>query len=273
MAKYTKYLVIYIEYRLIPEHKYPAAFNDSIETTLFLINNNKKYNIDLNNLILMGDSAGGNLATVIGQQLMERNIVRPKLQVLIYPILQFFDFTLPSYRTNLPKGILGSINHDNFKKFLHYFTGDIVDDSVFQNGHTSPHHKETLSKYVGQHFLPSSRRNFGGIEHLNDTSDRYAKLSAILLSNKVSPLLVDDEYLRRNTPDNTILITTEIDILRDDGFIYAKRLNNLDKRIVHLHYDNLFHGIFGLVYGPLKFDIAAQMIKKVSTLVTQIVEV
>jgi acetyl esterase/lipase len=41
---------------------------------------------------------GGNLATVISQTLIENKVAVPKLQVLIYPIMQFFDFTLPSYR-------------------------------------------------------------------------------------------------------------------------------------------------------------------------------
>lgn len=88
--------------------------------TKYIIQNNVKYLVDLNNLILLGDSAGivyyyyyyylifylklnkcligGNLAAVISQHLIENKIAVPKLQVLIYPILQFFDFTLPSYR-------------------------------------------------------------------------------------------------------------------------------------------------------------------------------
>jgi acetyl esterase/lipase len=41
---------------------------------------------------------GGNLATVISQKLIEQKIAIPKLQVLVYPILQFLDFTLPAYR-------------------------------------------------------------------------------------------------------------------------------------------------------------------------------
>jgi acetyl esterase len=58
MSKNTNSLVIYIEYRLIPEHKYPAALNDCFFVTKHLIKNHKKYSIDLNKVVLMGDSAG-----------------------------------------------------------------------------------------------------------------------------------------------------------------------------------------------------------------------
>lgn len=287
-------MVIYVEYRLIPEHKYPAAYNDSMEATISIIHQHQKYNIDLNNLILMGDSAGGNLATVISQQLIEQNIARPRLQVLIYPILQFFDFTLPSHRIYFPAGVLGSINYENFKMFLSFFTGEEVDDFIFQNGHTTAAHKEKFSKFISPKLLPSHRlqshNHIGRLfeatkltcnsflngcflkEHLNDTNNRFNKLTDILLSNKVSPLLVDDQYLKSNSPENTILITAEMDILRDEGFIYAERLRMLGKRVSHVHYENLFHGIFGLVGGPFKFDKAAEMIQHVAKLVTQTVE-
>lgn len=274
MAKYTQYIVIYIDYRLIPEHQYPAAYYDSLQAAIYLIENHAKYSIDLNNLIVMGDSAGGNLATVIGQQLIEQEILKPKMQVLIYPVLQFFDFTLPSYIQNLPKRILGSISSENFKNFIHYFTGVEVDDSIFLNGHTTTYQKESkLASYVSRNYLPKKYISESTqVKLANDTYGKYTKLSEILLSNKVSPLLVDDFYLERNTPDYTILLTAGIDMLRDDGFIYAARLKNLGKKIEHMHFENLFHGIFGLLHGPLEFNRAKYLVNNVAEHIKKIID-
>lgn len=175
---------------------------------------------------------GGNLATVISSKLIENKLAKPKLQVLVYPILQLFDFTLPSYRINMQKRILGTVHYENFKNFLHYLTRINVDESVFANGHTSGMQKESLfNQYVNVELLPLKHRNhnLGPISQINDTSGRYTELTDMLLSKDISPLLVDDDTLVKNTPFYTLLITAELDILRDDGFIYAERLKRLGK--------------------------------------------
>ena len=58
LAKYTKMLVIYVEYRLIPEYTFPAALEDCLMAATHLVTNNAQHSIDLNNLVIMGDSAG-----------------------------------------------------------------------------------------------------------------------------------------------------------------------------------------------------------------------
>jgi acetyl esterase/lipase len=213
------------------------------------------------------------LATVISHKLIEQNIAKPKMQILIYPILQFFDFSLPSYRLNLPKRVLGNIDHENFKNFIHYFTGYEVDDTIFFNGHTSSWHKDEYSKFVSIDYLPLHLRNHSqnDVKLLNSTIAMSEELSKILLSKEVSPLLVDDEYLFMHTPANTYLLTTEMDILRDDGFIYANRLRSIGKNIEHKHYDSVFHGIMGLLHGPLEFRLSHILLKECADFVNSII--
>lgn len=276
-AKYTNYQVVYIEFRLIPEDKHPAQLLDSLLVTRHLIANNKTYSIDLDNLVLMGDSAGGNLAASISQTLMQENLVRPKMQVLIYPILQFYDFALPSYQINLHRRVLSNIDHENFKNFLHYLTGIQVDDEVFENAHTSSSHKESaLSEFVNVKHLPSELRAHADYKPQltckNDTTGKYARLAEVLLDRQLSPLLVDDAFLLKNTPDHVFLMTAEMDILRDDGFIYASRLRQLGINIEHKHYENLFHGVFGLLHGPLKFDVAESLVVTVAEAIKSVIK-
>ena len=129
-----------------------------------------------------------------------------------------------------------------------------VDDSIFHNGHTNRLQKESiLAEFVNPGYLPAKFRNHG-LDELNlknDTRNKYTKLTDIILDKSLSPLLVDDEFLLKNTPKNTFLITTELDILRDDGWIYAERLRKLGLNIQHKHYEHLFHGVLNLLHGPL----------------------
>ncbi len=241
--------------------------------TNHLLKKTKHYKIDTENIVLMGDSAGGNLATVIGQKLISENLCKPKLQVLIYPLLQFFDFTLPSYRINLPKRILGNIHHQNLKNFLHFLTNEPVDDTLFLNGHTSHLHKDSLfSRYVNADLLPSHfSDNLAPVSLLNDTRGFYTRMADIILDKSLSPLLVSDEHLAENTPENTFLVTAEMDILRDDGFIYAERLRRVGKRIHHKHYDDMFHGVFNLIHGPLTMRQAHELMEEITSFVLKTV--
>lgn len=77
--------VIAVDYRLAPEHPFPAAFNDCRAVLYALQNLAKKYDFDGERLIVGGDSAGGNLAAALCFEARDRN--RPKIagQVLIYP--------------------------------------------------------------------------------------------------------------------------------------------------------------------------------------------
>ena len=55
------FAVINFSYRLAPEHKYPAPIEDIVSVLNFMITNHEKYGFDLNNVFLVGDSAGGQL--------------------------------------------------------------------------------------------------------------------------------------------------------------------------------------------------------------------
>ena len=89
LADEGELIVISVDYRLAPEHKFPAAADDAITATKWIAANAKQLGIDAAQLLVGGDSAGGNLAAVVA--LAARDGDGPKLagQVLIYPATDF----------------------------------------------------------------------------------------------------------------------------------------------------------------------------------------
>jgi acetyl esterase len=91
-------MVVSVDYRMGPEHRFPAAVDDSFAALQWLHANAAALGADPNRLGVHGDSAGGNLAAVVA--LLARDAGGPwlRLQSLVYPVT---DYTLsaPSYAT------------------------------------------------------------------------------------------------------------------------------------------------------------------------------
>ena len=92
-------VVASVDYRLAPEFKYPVAAEDSYAALRWVVENAAALGIDPRRVAVAGDSAGGNLATVVS--LMARDRGGPPLayQVLIYPVTDH-RFDTPSYEEN-----------------------------------------------------------------------------------------------------------------------------------------------------------------------------
>ncbi|MFJ5365831.1 alpha/beta hydrolase [Pectobacterium punjabense] len=91
--------VIAVQYRLAPEHRYPAAHDDAYHAAKMIHERANMLDIDPDNIILMGDSAGGHLALVTAIRLRDRGTFKPCGQILIYPMLDA-TASSDSYRTN-----------------------------------------------------------------------------------------------------------------------------------------------------------------------------
>jgi acetyl esterase len=91
--------VVSVDYRLAPEHRWPAAAEDCYAVTCHLAERGAALGIDGARLAVGGDSAGGNLAAVVALLARERGGPRLRHQVLIYPVTDH-DFARASYRDN-----------------------------------------------------------------------------------------------------------------------------------------------------------------------------
>ena len=94
--------VVNIDYKLAPEHPFPAAVNEVYAIVKYFFDNAEKLNIDKNNIAIGGHSAGGNLATVICLKAKETQEFKLCLQVLDYPPLDIAKD--PDLKTKYPKG-------------------------------------------------------------------------------------------------------------------------------------------------------------------------
>jgi acetyl esterase len=85
--------VIAVDYRLSPEHKYPAAIEDASAALKFVEANAPQLGVDANRLAIGGDSAGGNIAAVIAQIAKENGGPSLAFQLLFFPVTQIGEET------------------------------------------------------------------------------------------------------------------------------------------------------------------------------------
>jgi acetyl esterase len=98
LAEESGAVVISVDYRLSPEHKFPAAVEDSYAATLWAVANAERLGIDAHRIGVGGDSAGGNLATVVAMRCRDAGGPSLAFQLLLYPVTDFSTFETESHR-------------------------------------------------------------------------------------------------------------------------------------------------------------------------------
>jgi len=117
----TGYLVVSVDYRMGPEHKFPAAPEDCYAATKWVAENTRQLGVDPARIAVAGDSAGANLAAVVA--MMARDAGGPDIafQLLVYPVTDY-AFDTPSYETYAEgAGILTAAGMNWFRE--HYLNG------------------------------------------------------------------------------------------------------------------------------------------------------
>lgn len=96
LAEKTGRVVVSVDYRLAPEFKFPIPVEDSYTALCWAHKNAAELNALADDIVVGGDSAGGNLSIVMSIISQERSGPKITAQALIYPATNF-DFTTPSY--------------------------------------------------------------------------------------------------------------------------------------------------------------------------------
>ncbi|MBI3782832.1 MAG: alpha/beta hydrolase [Deltaproteobacteria bacterium] len=162
LANRAACMVVSVDYRLAPEHKFPAAAEDAYAATQWVAAAIGGLGGDPRRIAIGGDSAGGNLTAVVAQLARDRRGPRLVFQLLIYPVTDAARDTA-SYRENGDGYLLTRAMMDWF--FDHYMTGDA--DGT--DARLSPLRSENLQG------LPPALVITAEFDPLRDEGERYAQ--------------------------------------------------------------------------------------------------
>lgn len=154
--------VVSVDYRMGPEHRFPAAVEDSLAAAYWVARNADALGVDPSRLAVGGDSAGGNLAAVVAICARDAGDLPIALQLLIYPATDQRRIA-PSYATN-GQGYL--LTHETMAYFHDHYIDDPSKDLDWR---ASPLLRDDLSR------LPPALVITAGFDPLRDEGLQYAQ--------------------------------------------------------------------------------------------------
>jgi acetyl esterase len=124
LASQSGCLIIAVDYRLAPEHPYPAAVDDARAAVSWLHEKAEHFGIDQNRIGVAGDSAGGTIAAVVSQITLEMDGPKLACQALIYPVMDHWTIGTESYRKH---GIGYSLTSESMRWFWEQYLPEPAD--------------------------------------------------------------------------------------------------------------------------------------------------
>ncbi|CAL9620129.1 alpha/beta hydrolase [Streptomyces sp. enrichment culture] len=182
LAARSGWAVLSLEYRLAPEHPYPAALEDALDALAWLRGPAQEAGIDPDRIAVGGDSAGGNLAAALCLRLRDGGLPLPAAQILVYPAVDD-RFAAPSWTQFADAPLLTTAD----------------------------------ARWLWEQYVDPGR------------VDQYAAPMKAASLRGLPPALV---------------LTAEVDPLRDDAEAYAERLRRDGVPTTAVRHSGVFHGFF-----------------------------
>ncbi|XP_034976906.1 arylacetamide deacetylase-like 4 [Zootoca vivipara] len=264
IAHQSESVVVNVNFRLAPEHLYPTPVLDCCTAATHFLKHAKEYGVDPNHIAIGGDSSGGTIATAVCQQLVARkDLPRVRAQFLIYPFVQAVDFNLPSHQQY--HSVPPLFRKRTVKHGFMYLTGKMVNvDGIIKGAHVSADIWLKHRKWVSADNIPEEFKVRGYVPAVPPPfSQKLHEICKRGFEPMFSPLLAEDNIICQLP--QTLILTCEYDIIRDDGLLYKKRLEDSGVPVTWHHLQDGFHGItlsFGL--GPLEFPAARKCLQHVA---------
>ena len=155
--------VISVDYRLAPEHPFPAAFDDCYEATQYVSKHAGELGLDPNRIVVAGDSAGGNLAAAVTLKARDKGTPNIHSQYLIYPVLEA-NFDTASYKDF-------ATDHGLTRQTMQFFWNQYVQKEADRsNPYAAPLRADHL------HGLPFTQIITAECDVLRDEGEQFATL-------------------------------------------------------------------------------------------------
>uniref|UniRef100_A0A8C3UBA7 Alpha/beta hydrolase fold-3 domain-containing protein n=1 Tax=Catharus ustulatus TaxID=91951 RepID=A0A8C3UBA7_CATUS len=240
----AKTLSLLFRYRLAPEHPYPAQFEDCLTAAIHFLRTAQDHGVDPSRVVICGDSSGGTLTAAVAQALVNRRDL-PKLraQILIYPFLQNARVPILLKERTLVLGL----------KYINLDLGFIKE--LFKGCHVSEQQRLKYQKWVSPDHIPHEFKTRGyKPSPKSPPSEEICEMAKLVFDPVFSPLLAEDSVIAQ-LPE-TFLLTCEFDVLRDDGLLYKKRLEDHGIKVTWCHLEEGFHGtVFLKITSVIKICI------------------
>lgn len=161
VAEHAMVRVVAVDYRLAPEHPFPSAVQDCVAAWTWVCENASALAIDADRIAVGGDSAGGNLATVVAQEMVRSGGHEPRFQLLVYPVTDFT--TIRQSRRDFGRGYF--LTEDLMEEFTDAY---LVRDEDRTDPRISPIRGDL-------HDLPPAHVVTAAFDPLRDEGEAYAE--------------------------------------------------------------------------------------------------
>ena len=131
----TDCIVAAVEYRLAPEKPFPAGFDDCYGVTKTIYDNLDQIGLTSEDVVLMGDSAGGNLTAAVSKKALDTKDFKVKKQILLYPALQSDYSITTKYNSVIENGYDYLITRKQLVDFMDHY---IVKNEDYNNPYVAP---------------------------------------------------------------------------------------------------------------------------------------